>query len=158
MRRVLGIALAVAALGLVACGGSSGGGSSTTAPATTTSSAPSAAGAPSQTSPTAGTGDLPVVKQLVKNKTYKHPDLSIKADKETALVFANEDANVPHSMVIYNDSDFPLDTSAQVLFSFTPFPGKATNDYVIPPLEKGKYLFQCAVHPSMQGTIFVGIG
>ena len=97
------------------------------------------------------------MKQVVENKKYEFPQLSINADKPRALEFENKDDGVSHSMVIYNDSDFPLDTSAQVLFSFAPFPGDATNVYVIPPLNKGTYLFQCAVHQKMQGTIFVGI-
>ena len=103
------------------------------------------------------TSGLPVVTQTVKHKTYKQTQLSIKADKQYALKFDNRDSGVSHSMVIYNDSDFPLDTSAHVLFSFDPFPGVADRTFVIPPLDKGKYLFQCAVHPSMQGTIYVGI-
>jgi Cupredoxin-like domain len=152
MRRTASIALLVTAFGLAACGGSqSSGGASAAPPA-----APSTA-SPSQASSTPDTSGLPVVTEVVKNKAYKQTQLSIKADTSYALHFDNRDPGVFHSMDIYDDNDFPLDTSAPVLFSFDPFAGAANMTFVIPPLNKGKYLFQCAVHDRMQGTIYVGI-
>ena len=97
------------------------------------------------------TSGLPVVTEVVKHKTYEQTQLSIKADKQYALNFDNRDPGVSHSMVIYDDDDFPLDTSAHVLFSFDPFPGASNRTFVIPPLNKGKYLFQCAVHDNDAG-------
>jgi plastocyanin len=157
MRRTLSIALVVATLGLVGCSGSSGDSASET-PSTGSSSAgvPSQTG-PSQATPVADAGSLPLVTQVVKHIAYQSTQLSIKADKSYALQFENKDSGISHSMAIYDDDDFPLDTTSSVLFSFAPFSGVADHTYVIPPLNKGTYLFQCAVHHKMQGTIFVGI-
>ena len=157
MRRTLSIALVVAALGLVGCSGSgSDAASETPSTGSSPTGVPSQAG-PSQATPVADAGSLPVVTQVVKNIAYKSTQLSIKADKSYALTFENKDSGVSHSMAIYDDNDFPLDTTSPVLFSFAPFAGVADHTYVIPPLNKGTYLFQCAVHQKMQGTIFVGI-
>lgn len=74
--------------------------------------------------------------------------LELTAGEETQLDFANEDS-VQHNVSIYESEGGPD------LFLGDIIPGGQAITYTIPALDKGKYYFQCDVHPSMNGEVTV---
>ncbi len=65
------------------------------------------------------------------------------------LAFDNEDAGVPHDVVIKDAS------GATVFDTGTPFPGVATKTFPVPALAAGAYTFICTVHSNMLGNLTV---
>ena len=75
-------------------------------------------------------------------------ELTLPADQEIELEFVNEDA-APHNVSIYESE------GGKALFEGEIISAGQQTTYAIPALPKGKYPFQCDVHPSMAGTATV---
>lgn len=102
--------------------------------------------APGGESPAAG-GD--VVDLTAQGIQYLQTELSAPADTPFVIRFDNQDAGVPHDVVI-------KDANGQALFTGEIFNGVEVRDYQVPALPAGSYQFVCTVHPNMIGTLTVG--
>jgi mono/diheme cytochrome c family protein/plastocyanin len=77
--------------------------------------------------------------------------LEAKADTAFTLVFDDQDATVPHNIVISDPSGSPI-----AMGDTAPFQGPKKVSYAIPALKAGAYKYVCQVHPStMTGTLTV---
>jgi cytochrome c oxidase subunit 2 len=85
------------------------------------------------------------------NLAFQPTSLTAKADAPFTLNFTNNDAGIPHSVVIHTGPN----TSDPAAFTGEIFTGVATRPYPVPALKAGTYAFSCAVHPSMTGTLTV---
>jgi cytochrome c oxidase subunit II len=87
-----------------------------------------------------------------KGTAFDKDCLAEPANKGFTLTFNNEDAGVPHNVVIFKGRD----ATAPVSFRGALFPGPATQKYQVPALASGRYFFHCDAHPSaMTGTLVV---
>ncbi|MBW3595259.1 MAG: cupredoxin domain-containing protein [Actinobacteria bacterium] len=94
-----------------------------------------------------GGGGLSISAQ---NLEFSSDTITLPAGEEAELEFANEDAtSVPHNVAIYEEQ------GGDELFIGEVIPGGQSITYAIDPLKKGKYYFQCDVHPGMNGTVTV---
>ena len=76
--------------------------------------------------------------------------LEFKADEESELVFANNDASsVQHNVAIYEEE------GGSDLFVGEVIPGGQEITYSVPAVKAGEYYFQCDLHPGMNGTVQV---
>ena len=115
------------------------------------SAAPSA-GASAAPSATAGDPGAPIVTKIdiaALNIAFDKSELAAPADEPFQIVFANNDAGVPHNVEI-------KDSAGTSIFKGEIFPGVETRTYDIPALAAGSYTFICTVHPNMAGTLTVG--
>ena len=71
------------------------------------------------------------------------------ADEPFQIVFANNDAGIPHNVEI-------KDAAGMSVFKGDLFNGVETRTYDVPALTAGAYTFICTVHPNMAGTLTVG--
>ncbi len=80
--------------------------------------------------------------------------IELAAGEEQTIAFDNQDS-VEHNVAIYANED---DGGAQQnpLFAGDLIPGGDSIEYMVDPLKKGKYYFQCDVHPTMNGAAQVG--
>jgi len=102
-----------------------------------------ASGCPADTTP----GQL-----AAKNTAYDKDCLAEPSNKAFTLTFDNQDAGVPHNVVIFKGKD----ATAPVAFHGTLFPGPAIQKYQVPALAAGRYFFHCEAHPTaMTGTLVV---
>ncbi|MEO6206381.1 MAG: cupredoxin domain-containing protein [Candidatus Limnocylindrales bacterium] len=170
MRSLRTIALGIVALTLVACSSATPGWTYAPAPAITpppeTSAAPS--GAPSagaSAGPSSGASAAPSprpsgpapsgsssgteIEIAALNIAFDETELAAPADAPFQIVFANNDAGVPHNVEIKD----PAGTS---LFKGAIFSGVETRTYDVPALAAGTYTFACTVHPNMTGSLTVG--
>lgn len=107
-------------------------------------------GAPAASGPavTPAPGET-VVKLDASNILFTQTSLTGPANTAFDLQFNNQDAGVPHNVVI-------TDTTGKAVFTGDIFNGPATQDYSVPALAAGTYSFHCAVHPTtMTGTITI---
>jgi cytochrome c oxidase subunit 2 len=87
-----------------------------------------------------------------KNTAFDKDCLSEPANKPFTLTFDNQDAGVPHNVVIFKGKD----ATAPQAFNGTLFPGPAVQTYNVPALPQGRYFFHCEAHPTaMTGTLVV---
>jgi plastocyanin len=95
----------------------------------------------------------PIVSSSIRaaNLSFDTDTLALQADTRTTLTLENTDRGVPHSIMIRA-------TDGVELFSGGLITGPSSIDYDIPPLAGGTYVFQCAVHPTMKGTVVVTTG
>ncbi len=89
-----------------------------------------------------------VIKLDALNIAFTQTSLTAPANTAFDLQFNNQDASVPHNVVI-------LDSSGKAVFTGDIFNGPATKDYSVPALAAGAYTFHCAVHPNMTGTLTI---
>ncbi len=105
---------------------------------------PAASGAPPATPAPGAT----VVKLEAMNIAFTETTLTGPANTPFDLQFNNQDASVPHNVVID-------DSSGAAVFTGAIFNGPATQDYSVPALAAGTYSFHCAVHTNMTGTLTI---
>jgi plastocyanin len=115
-------------------------GSSVTASAAPPSTAPDPAGS---TAPIGTTAHI-----SARNILFDTDHLEAAAGQGWVLVFANNDAGVPHNVEI-------LDATGASVFRGEVVTGPTTVSYQIPALPAGTYKFFCDVHPTMTGTLAV---
>lgn len=145
MRSVRLIALGLASIALAACASTAPGWTFAPPPPATPVPSSDASGAPSApTSPDAGT-----VQIVATGLAYVPADVSAPAGAAFTLDFVNNDASVPHDVVI-------KDGAGTEVFKTDVFPGVATKSYEVPALDAGSYPFTCTVHPTMTGTLTAG--
>ena len=165
MRSLRTFALGILALTLVACSSATPGWTYAPAPAITpapsTQPAPStepgmsaapSAGASAAPSATAGDSGAPTVTKIdiaALNIAFDKSELAAPADEPFQIVFANNDAGIPHNVEI-------KDAEGSTVFKGEIFPGVETRTYDVPALAAGAYTFICTVHPNMAGTLTVG--
>jgi mono/diheme cytochrome c family protein/plastocyanin len=89
-----------------------------------------------------------IVKLDALNLAFTQTSLTAPANTAFDLQFNNQDASVPHNVVI-------VDSSGKTVFTGDIFNGPATKDYSVGALPAGAYTFHCAVHPNMTGTLTV---
>jgi mono/diheme cytochrome c family protein/plastocyanin len=73
-------------------------------------------------------------------------ELEVPAGAPFAIEFDNQDAGVPHDIVI-------SDASGAVVFDGDLFNGPEVRTYQVGALPAGEYTFVCSVHPNMTGTL-----
>jgi cytochrome c oxidase subunit 2 len=87
-----------------------------------------------------------------KSTAFDKDCLSEPANKAFTLTFHNQDAGIPHNVVIFQGKD----ATAPVKFRGALFPGPATQRYQVPALAPGRYFYHCDAHPqAMTGTLVV---
>jgi plastocyanin len=93
---------------------------------------------------------VPAVPEIAADNSlsFDTTSLVVPAGRPFELVFANNEAGVPHNVQI---EDSPA--RAQVLFGGEIVTGPTTVTYQVPALQQGEYYFLCAVHPNMDGTV-----
>jgi cytochrome c oxidase subunit 2 len=116
---------------------------------------PGASGGPPPSGPIAspGTGgpNGPEVDVTAANIAFEPTSLTAKAGAPFILKFTNNDAGVPHNVVIHAGPN----TSDPAAFTGEIFNGVGAKDYPVPALQAGTYAFSCQVHPNMTGTLTV---
>ncbi len=122
-----------------------GGSAAPSAPASG-SAAPGGSPAPSGSAATGGT----VLELAAQNIAYDQTTLTAPADQPFQIMFANNDASVPHNVAIHEGSP-----TGPEIWKGEVFPGVATKTYDVAALKAGTYGFVCTVHPNMTGTLTV---
>jgi len=85
------------------------------------------------------------------NVQFDQTAISAPADTPFTIKFQNNDAGVPHNIVIQDGETI----NDPPLFDGEIFAGVDSRLYPVPPLKAGSYLFSCKVHPNMTGTLTV---
>ncbi len=123
-------------------------GAASPAPSGAASPAPSGASAPGASpaaSPAANVVTLTAVAMAYGGGTLRAP-----AGTAFTIRFANQDAGIPHDVMI-------KDASGATVFKGDLVTGPTTVDYAVPALAAGTYTFTCSIHPTtMNGTLVVG--
>jgi plastocyanin len=96
-----------------------------------------------------GAGGIKVVAQ---NTAFDTKEIDLPADTPAKLTVENKDP-FAHNLSIYKDET----ASGQPLFTFEPFPGPATKTFDVSAIPAGEYYFHCDIHPTMNGTVVVGL-
>lgn len=160
MRSLRTVALGIVALSLAACSTTTPGWTYAPAPAITpppsvdpSASAPSASeGAPGAGSAApGGSATATVVNIAALNIEFDQSTLTVPAGQPFQIVFANNDAGVPHNVAIHEGSPTGAEVWKGELFN-----GVETRTYDVPALTAGTYGFVCTVHPNMIGTLAAG--
>jgi plastocyanin len=112
------------------------------------SSALSGSPAPSGAAAATPAPGATVVKLEASGIAFTETSLTGPANAAFDLQFNNQDASVPHNVVID-------DSTGTAVFTGAIFNGPATQDYSVPALAAGTYSFLCAVHSNMTGTITI---
>ncbi len=79
---------------------------------------------------------------------FTTPAVSAPADEAFTLTFDNQDAAIPHDVVV-------SDAGGAEVFRTELFPGVETRSIAVEPLEAGTYTFVCSLHSNMTGTLTV---
>jgi plastocyanin len=89
---------------------------------------------------------------VAKGIQFTTPKVTVPPDTDFTIKFVNNDAGVPHNVVVTSDAQ-----------GFTPIfdpkstvAGVATVAYKVPAVKAGRYYFHCAVHPTMKGDLIAG--
>jgi plastocyanin len=93
------------------------------------------------------------VRLVAKDTAFDRQEMAFPAGAEVAIILDNQDAGIPHNVVISAEDD-----PTTVVFTGEIFNGVATRDYppFTAPEEPGTYAFFCEVHPTqMRGTVTV---
>lgn len=156
MRRpLIAVALAAAALLVAACSSAAPGWTyapPTEAPAVTP--APSGAVTPtdapaSEPAPSDGGNAGGAVQIAALNIAWVEPEVNAPADAAFVIEFDNQDAGIPHNVVIKDSMNADVFTGDIVT-------GPIKTQYQVPALMTGDYAFVCTVHPNMTGNLHVG--
>lgn len=99
--------------------------------------------------PPPGDGGMTIVAEGV---AFDTETLTLPAGEEVSLEFDNRDQGTVHNVAIYeNEADAQAQGNA--LFDGQDITGPATTTYEFEAPPPGEYLFQCDVHPDMNGTV-----
>ncbi len=79
--------------------------------------------------------------------------LEVPADTPFEIVFANNDAGIPHNVAIHEGCPTGPEVWTGEIFN-----GVETRTYDVPALPAGTYGFVCTVHPNMTGTLTAKVG
>ena len=145
MRSVRVFALGLASIALAACASGSPGWTYTPAPPATPVPSADESGAPSASA----SADPGIVRIEALGIVYTTTAVTAPADTPFTLEFVNNDASVPHDVVL-------KDGAGTEVFKTDVFPGVATKSYDVPALAAGSYPFACTIHPAMTGTLTAG--
>jgi plastocyanin len=113
------------------------------------SAAPSAgASAGASAAPSAAPIEIPEGDVTITAKGFAFDPDTVEATGGTAftIAFVNEDAGVPHDIVI-------RDASGTAVFTGEPISGPKAILYSVPALAAGTYPFVCSFHANMTGTV-----
>jgi plastocyanin len=87
----------------------------------------------------------------VQDNAFSPSSLTVPAGAEVTIVFENQDANTPHSVVVYADKDSPPFFAGTVIRG----PGTTTGTFTAPSTP-GTYVLGCGVpYPHKEGTFIV---
>ena len=110
---------------------------------------PAPSGAPTAAPSDGGTGGTVVQITLTASGiAYDTDSLEVPADTPFQIVFANNDAGIPHNVAIHEGSPTGPEVWKGEIFN-----GVETRTYDVPALPAGTYGFVCTVHPNMTGTL-----
>ncbi len=134
-------------------GDSSGGGTGVASPAPASSApgdaTPAPSGAPTAAPSDGGTGGAMVQLTITASGiAFDTDSLEVPADTPFQIVFANNDAGIPHNVAIHEGSP-----TGPAVWTGEIFNGVETRTYDVPALPAGTYGFVCTVHPNMTGTL-----
>ena len=159
MRSMRTVAFGIVALSLAACSTTTPGWTYAPAPAITpppsasagasASTAPSASAGASAAPSGSGPGSGTAVDIAAQGIAFDQTKLAAPAGQPFQMIFANEDAGIPHNVEI-------KDAAGTSVFKGDVFNGVETRTYDVPALPAGAYSFVCTVHPNMTGTLAAG--
>ncbi|MDP9021213.1 MAG: cupredoxin domain-containing protein [Actinomycetota bacterium] len=94
------------------------------------------------------------VEVVAEGVEFEQDEITLPADdEEVAILFINNDQNIPHNVYIYpiHQEEPLLD---EPIFEGETFNGVDQRVYQFPPPDPGTYYFNCSVHPQqMTGTV-----
>jgi plastocyanin len=139
---IVAIAIVINA-GIIPSTESANGGDAGASPGASAGASPGASAAPS-----ASPADIPAADVTVTAKGFAFDPNTVTATAGTAftIAFVNDDAGVPHDIVI-------RDSAGTEVFRGDPVTGPKAVVYSVPALPAGSYPFVCSFHANMTGTI-----
>jgi plastocyanin len=114
-------------------------------PAPTPTPAPTTSAAPGASQPPGTSASLTITASGI---AFDTDSLEVPADTPFQIVFANNDAGIPHNVAIHEGSP-----TGPAVWTGEIFNGVETRTYDVPALPAGTYGFVCTVHPNMTGTL-----
>jgi plastocyanin len=84
------------------------------------------------------------------NLAFDTKTITLPANTEVTIVYANEDAGVLHNVAIYKSS-----SARDRVFVGELFLGVDTRSYTFKTPGRGTYFFRCDSHPDMNGSVVV---
>jgi len=110
---------------------------------------PAPSGAPTAAPSDGGNGGATVQLTIsASGIAFDTDTLEVPADTPFQIVFANNDAGIPHNVAIHEGSP-----TGPAVWTGEIFNGVETRTYDVPALPVGTYGFVCTVHPNMTGTL-----
>jgi plastocyanin len=106
------------------------------------------AGTTTETTVAAGGGGVTLTASGV---AFDTGDLKIPAGKPATIEFVNEDA-LAHNLAFYKSASYGP-TKTDPLWTGEEVAAGSTKEYQTTAIDKGKYYFQCDIHPNMNGTL-----
>lgn len=88
---------------------------------------------------------------VAKDVAFTPASLGAPAGSPLAVHFDNQDAGVPHNLVLFAGPNHDQKVQESEIKT-----GPSTEDFVIPGLLAGAYRFSCAVHPNMTLDLRIG--
>lgn len=118
----------------------------TYAPAPSKTPAPSGSAEASADASAPASGNVLISAFGVK---FEQTEVDVPAAAPFKIDFDNKDPGTPHNIVIHEG----VDKSGTVVFTGETFNGVAVKVYDVPALAAGPYLFECTIHPGMEGSM-----